>query len=360
MAAEAEDDGEKEYDPSERKLSRARDDGDVVRSEDLQAAASLAGLVLGLLLFGTWAVQSSGQAAAAFLSRPDSIAQLIDKGAVAQIGGLILQMISPYFLLLCGSALAVLLWLLASRSLIFAPSKLEFKLSRLSLVANAGQKFGRAGLVEFLKRFAKMIAVAGLLSLFLHRSMPQVLGSTWFEARPASLLMAQMVQHFLLLFLGVSLVFGLVDYLWQKLEFARRHRMTRKEMTDELKESEGDPYLRADRRRRAQEIATRQMLAEVPKADVVIVNPNHYAVALKWARGKDAAPRCVAKGTDEIAARIRLRAQENGVPIRRDPPTARALFATVEVGREIRREHYAAVAAAIRFADAMRKKARRK
>lgn len=360
MAAEAEDEGEKEFDPSERKLNRAREDGDVVRSEELQAAASLAGLVLGLLLFGAWAVERAGQAGAGFLARPDSIAHLLDQGAGAQIGGLILQMIGPIFLLLCGSALAVLLWLFGSRSLIFAPTKLEFKLSRISFLANAGQRFGRAGLAEFLKRFTKMIAVAGLLSLFLHRSMPQVLQSTWLEARPVSLLMAQMVQQFLLMFLGVSLVFGLIDYLWQKLEFARRHRMTRKEMTDEMKESEGDPHLRADRRRRAQEVATRQMLAEVPEADVVIVNPSHYAVALKWARGKDAAPRCVAKGTDEIAARIRMRAQENGVPIRRDPPAARALFATVEVGREIRREHYAAVAAAIRFADAMRKKAGRK
>ena len=118
--------------------------------------------------------------------------------------------------------------------------------------------------------------------------------------------------------------------------------------------------MKADRRRRAQEIATNRMLVDVPKADVVIVNPTHYAVALIWSRGKGSVPRCVAKGTDEIAARIRERAQAAGVPIRRDPPTARALFATVEVGRDIRPEHYAAVAAAIRFSDAMRKKARRK
>ena len=184
--------------------------------------------------------------------------------------------------------------------------------------------------------------------------------SSAIEPGPLAALMAREVQRFLILFLAVSVAFGLADYLWQKLEFARRHRMTRKELTDEMKESEGDPHFKADRRRRAQEIATNRMLADVPKADVVIVNPTHYAVALAWARGKDAAPRCVAKGVDEIAARIRERAQENGVPVRRDPPTARALFATVEIGREIRPEHYAAVAAAIRFSDAMRKKARRR
>jgi flagellar biosynthetic protein FlhB len=99
------------------------------------------------------------------------------------------------------------------------------------------------------------------------------------------------------------------------------------------------------------------MLADVPDADVVIVNPLHYAVALKWNRGGGGAPVCVAKGVDEIAFRIREVAAEAGVPVRRDPPTARALFAVVEIGEEIRIEHYKAVAAAIRFAEEMRKKA---
>lgn len=352
MAGE-EDEAEKEYAPSERRLARAREEGDVARSEDLQASAGLAGLVLALMLAGGWAVARAGQAGMVFLDRPERLAQ-------AGAATLSLGMIAPFAVLLLLPAAAVLLWLVASRSLVFAPSKLAFKGSRLSILANARQKFGRAGLVDFAKRFAKMLAVAGLLAWFLHREMPAVMLSAAMEPGPLAALMARQLQGFLVLFLAVSLAFGLADFLWQKLEFARRQRMTRKEMTDEMKESEGDPHFKADRRRRAQAIATNRMLADVPKADVVIVNPTHYAVALKWARGKDAAPRCVAKGTDEIAARIRERAQENGVPIRRDPPTARALHATVEIGREIRPEHYAAVAAAIRFADAMRRKARRR
>jgi flagellar biosynthetic protein FlhB len=100
------------------------------------------------------------------------------------------------------------------------------------------------------------------------------------------------------------------------------------------------------------------MLDDVPKADVVIVNPTHYAVALKWRRGDRGAPVCLAKGVDEIAARIRERAAGAGVPLHADPPTARALFATVEIGREITPEHYRAVAAAIRFSEAMRARAR--
>jgi flagellar biosynthetic protein FlhB len=136
--------------------------------------------------------------------------------------------------------------------------------------------------------------------------------------------------------------------------------MTRQEMTEEHKESEGDPHFRAHRRQRGQEIALNRMLQAVPEADVVVVNPTHYAVALKWNRKDRRAPVCVAKGQDEIAARIRERAIEAGVPIHRDPPTARALHAALDVGDEIGREHYQAVAAAIRFAEAMRKKARRR
>jgi len=116
--------------------------------------------------------------------------------------------------------------------------------------------------------------------------------------------------------------------------------------------------MKQSRRERGQEIARNRMMMDVPDADVVIVNPTHYAVALKWDRKTGGAPVCVAKGTDEIALKIREVATMSGVPIRSDPPTARAVHATVEIGDEILHEHYAAVAAAIHFADAMRKKAR--
>jgi flagellar biosynthetic protein FlhB len=135
--------------------------------------------------------------------------------------------------------------------------------------------------------------------------------------------------------------------------------MTRQEMTEEHKESEGDPHFRAHRRQRGQEIAMNRMLRAVPEADVVLVNPTHYAVALKWNRKDGRAPVCIAKGRDEVAARIRERANAAGVPVHRDPPTARALHAALDIGDEIGREHYQAVAAAIRFAEAMRKKAGR-
>jgi flagellar biosynthetic protein FlhB len=163
---------------------------------------------------------------------------------------------------------------------------------------------------------------------------------------------------FLGLVLLIAVVIGGVDLLWQRAQFVHRNRMSHQDLIDEFKQSEGDPHMKAQRRQRGEEIAANRMLLDVPRSDVIVVNPQHYAVALRWDRAAGTAPVCVAKGVDVLAARIRERAAEAGIPIHRDPPTARALFATVDIGQEIRPEHYRAVAAAIRFAEAMRKKAK--
>lgn len=354
------DDDDKQHDPSERKLTQAREKGDVVRSEDLQTAAAYGGLVLGLLIAGGWAVVASADAGMSFLSQADRMSELPEDMILSRVAGLTMEMAGPALIIVCGPLIAVLTYLLASGSLTFSASKLELKLSRISILSNAKQKFDRTGLAEFVKRFAKLLAISVLLALFLISHREEVLISARLEVRSVTLMLSHHVFSFLQLFLVIALGFGAIDYLWQSFEFLRRNRMSRQEMVDEHKENEGDPHVKADRRQRGQEIAMNRMLADVPKSDVIIVNPTHYAVALKWSRGKGSAPRCVAKGTDEIAARIREHAQAAGVPIRSDPPTARAIFATVEIGKEIRAEHYASVAAAIRFADAMRLKARRR
>ncbi len=156
----------------------------------------------------------------------------------------------------------------------------------------------------------------------------------------------------------VTMLIAFIDFAWQRHDHLRRLRMSYQEIRDEAKETEGDPQLKARRRQRAVEVSKRQMMADVPKADVEIVNPVHVAVALKWSRKKGTAPVCVAKGVDEIALKIREIAGENGVPLHRDVACARALYEIVEIGDEIPPEHYRAVAAAIRFAEAMRRKAR--
>ena len=187
----------------------------------------------------------------------------------------------------------------------------------------------------------------------------EILGSIYASDSQVLAEMGRLSRDFLIFVFGISLAVGGIDFLWQSAEHIRKNRMSRKEITDEAKESDGDPHLKQQRRQRGYEIATNQMLSEVPDATVVIVNPTHYAVALRWERGQGKVPICIAKGVDEIAARIRETASENGVPIFRDPPTARQLFASVELGAPIERDQIRAVAAAIRFADLVRSKGRR-
>lgn len=171
-------------------------------------------------------------------------------------------------------------------------------------------------------------------------------------------MLAELGMEFLVIALLISLIIGVVDAIFQHDEHRRKNMMSRKEIMDEHKDSEGDPHMKNKRRQKAQEIAMGQMMAAVPEASVVIVNPTHYAVALQWGGGAGTAPVCVAKGVDEVAATIRRIANENAVPIHSDPPTARALYATIGIGDEVEEEYYAPVAAAIRFAEEMRQRAK--
>ncbi|WP_343080499.1 flagellar type III secretion system protein FlhB [Ostreiculturibacter nitratireducens] len=351
---------EKEHEPSARKLEEARKRGEVVKSADLTTAAVYAGLWLAGLGLGAGAFAAFGNRAMVLLDQAENFGPLLLEGGTGPIGGLIgavLASVAPWFLIPAALVLAVLF---AQRALVFVPEKLAPRSSRISPLANARNRFGREGLFEFAKSAAKLAVISIILGVFLSTRMERILSSVYMEVSVATGLLLRLIGEFLFLMLVVSLCIGAIDYLWQRGQFLRRNRMSRQELLDEMKQSEGDPHVKQQRRQRAYDIATNRMLADVPKADVVIVNPTHYAVALKWNRASGRAPVCVAKGVDEIAARIREAAAAAGVPIHSDPPTARALHAALDVGSEIRPEHYRAVAAAIRFAERMRQLARRR
>ena len=358
MSAGGEDDGEKEHEPSQRKLDEARKRGEVARSADLNVAAGYGGLLLAALGLGGAGVTALGSSGMVLLDQADRLAPLLLSGETGPLAGLLGRVgLAVLPLLLLPGAL-VLASILAQRGLVFAPDKLAPRLSRLSPLATAKQKFGRAGLFEFGKSAVKLVLVSLLLGLFLKARVPEVLATQAMSPGMIGMALADLLTGFLTLLCLTAAAIGAVDFLWQRAELMRRLRMTRQEMLDEFKESEGDPHMKGRRRQRGREIATNRMIADVAGADVVIVNPTHYAVALRWQRGSGRAPVCLAKGVDGVAARIRAAAAEAGVPVRSDPPTARALYASVEIGQEIRPEHYRAVAAAIRFAEAMRRRAR--
>ncbi len=353
-----EDASEKTFDPTPQKLQDARRQGDVVRSADLNVFASYAALMIVAVGLGGWSLLSLGEHLMVFWDQADSFDRQSIRGAAPVYGTIFLWVglsILPWFLI---PAIFVLIAIWVQKSLVFAPEKLTLRLDRIDPFKNAGQKFGRSGLFEFAKSFAKLVIIAIILGVFLQAHIERVIRTQEMDIRPAIVEMLRMIVEFLSLLVVISLVIGAADFLWQRMEFMRRNKMTRKELMDDMKRSEGDPHMKSQRRQRAMEIASQQMMADVRKADVIIVNPTHYAVALKWDRAAKRAPACVAKGVDEVAAQIRKVAMEEGVPIHPDPPTARALHKSLKIGQEISTEHYQAVAAAIRFAERMRRVAK--
>jgi flagellar biosynthetic protein FlhB len=248
--------------------------------------------------------------------------------------------------------------LVASRGVVVAPKKIEPKLSRISPIQNARQKYGIQGLVEFAKATVKLVAISAVLVIALSTEADRV---GRYAAMPPRAIGALIERQFWAIMTGLLLIAGAIaafDFVWQRLDHLRRMRMSHEEVKEENRQTEGDPQMRQERRQRARQIATNRMMHDVPEADVVVTNPTHVAVALKWDRAAGSAPLCIAKGADAIALRIREVAERAGVPVHEDAPTARSIHALVEVGEEIRPEHYRAVAAAILFADRLRERAR--
>ncbi len=356
--ADEEEGSEKPFEATPRKLEEARKKGDVPISQDLLTASVFLAVLVSASVAGLSSMRAAGSHLLALFDRPDRIAEAAFGGGAQFSAVLITGLIAPMSVWFVLPIVFIFAAALAQNALVFAPQRLKPKLNRISPLSTAKQKFGRDGLFNFVKSFAKLMIYCLVLAWVAAFWADRILATPALPFAASLELAVSVTFAFLAAALTVMLAIGGVDFLWQRAQHLRKQRMSLKELRDETKETEGDPYTKQERRQRAYDIATNTMLADVPSADVVIVNPLHYAVALRWERHGRAAPVCVAKGTDEIAARIREKAIIAGVPVHRDPPTARALFATVPIGDEILPEHYRAVAAAIRFADAIRQKVR--
>ncbi|MEM9059761.1 MAG: flagellar type III secretion system protein FlhB [Pseudomonadota bacterium] len=350
---------EKSHEASPAKLERARKKGDLPRSQDVQTAAAYIGFAIVILLAGGWGGTYLGETLMAFLAHPADLAALFTQGGAVDAGLAVSGRIGlSVFALFVVPALLILTLLITQRAVVLAPQKLTPKFSRINPVANAKQKYGPNGLFEFAKSFVKLVAISVILGIAITGEIDRLPAYVHITERALPLLLLEQFWNVMIGVLIFALAVGAIDFLWQRHSHLRKMRMTHQEVKDESKQSEGDPQMRASRRDRGREIANNRMLHDVQTADVVIVNPTHYAVALKWSRVEKSVPICVAKGADELARRIRVRAEQDNVPIHSDPPTARSLHALVDVGKQIQPEHYKAVAAAIVFADQLRAKKR--
>lgn len=359
MGGGQDDSAEKYHDPTPHKIEQARKKGDIAKSADISVAAAYLGLLVAILAVGSDAIIAFSETLVVFLAAPDRLVpQILGSGGIGISAGMFITATSAILPLFLIPLIAVLLSIIGQRAFVVAPDKLIPKLSRISPISGAKNKFGVSGMVEFAKTFVKMLAVGLVVGIYLNSHFDEIIGLG--RSSPVTLtgeLFAVLVD-LLMMITMLAIGIGVIDMLWQKYNHLQKLRMSFQELRDENKESEGDPHTKSQRRQRGRDIATNRMLLDVPKADVIVVNPTHYAVALQWARTSGSAPKCIAKGEDEIAARIRETAQIAGVPIHSDPPTTRSIYATVKIGEEIAPEHYKPIAAALRFAEEMRKKAK--
>jgi flagellar biosynthetic protein FlhB len=351
------DAAEKSHQPTPRKLQQQRAKGEMPRSVDLHVAAAYGGMVAALFAVQAGALSTVLDTLTAFFDKPADLAQLAFNGENQGVSQGILSAVARTMLVLVGlPAALVAVSLAAQQAVVIAPEKLQIRLSRISILANAKQKFGTDGLFEFAKSAVKLLTIGTILAVFIITHAPDIAVAALIAPRASMAFMVQLMAQFVIWAGLVALAIGLVDFFWQRHSFLRRNMMSFQELKEENKETEGDPHVKQARRTMAEKLASQKGLQDVPSADVVIVNPTHVAVALKWSRAHHSAPVCVAKGVDEMALTIRRIAKENNVPLHHDVATARALFSSTEIGQEVPVAQYAAVAAAIRFSDELRKK----
>jgi flagellar biosynthetic protein FlhB len=354
-----EDQSSKTFPPSPQKLLEARKKGELARIPELLTWSVYSGFLIALLWVGQSSLQYAGSAFVVLIDQADQLSDLFLSGNATSIHfGLIISIGQAFLPIFVVPMIAVLGLLLVTQSIVFAPNKIEPKISKVSVIANAKEKFGRNGIFQFFISFSKLVLYSCVLGVFLVFRLNDMIASLASEPTFVVLILVEVCLDFLIVVVLISFVIGVIDALWQYSEHIRKNKMSRKEVLDETKKMEGDPYLKQERLQRARSNANNPISAAVPTADVIIVNPSHYAVALKWERIAGKAPICVAKGVDSVALKIRELAYENAIPVHSDPPVARALHATTEVEQEIAVEFFEAVAVAIRFSDKMRSRAR--
>jgi flagellar biosynthetic protein FlhB len=344
----AEEEEERTEQPTPKRLEEARKKGQVARSTELSAAAVILTVGAGLhFLGGYMGSRFNGLMASSLsLTREQSVDESLMFSSVTTQAAHALVACAPILGLTLLAALAAPM-LLGGWNLSLEALAPDF--TRLNPTSGFGRMFSTRSAVDLAKAFAKFVLLA-LVAIFLLRQKAGELMNLGMEPTRVGIAHAMSLTGYAFLMLAGTLgLIAAADVPWQLFQHNKQLRMTRQEVREEMKESEGSPEIKGRIRSMQREIARRRMMHEVPKADVVVVNPTHFAVALKYDEKRMRAPVVVAKGADVIAARIREIATDNLVPIFEGPPLARALFKSVEIGGEIPASLYVAVAQVLTY-----------
>ena len=357
--AEGPDPDSKTEDATPRKLEEARKKGDVAKSPDVGAAMSLMGATAVVVFGGSYFATQMAESLLPFIAAPHAMLGGLRAGAGVEIGTRALWAAVPF---LGAVMLATILGGVGGNvgqigGLIFSAEKLKPKWEKLSPMAGFKRIFGPDGLMQFAQTLAKLIAVGIICWMVMKPHLREF--ENMAAMSPATIL--PLARDLMIALMSSALVFlGLTagaDFIWQKMRFAKRMRMSKEEVKEDYKQTEGDPHVKAKLKQIRMQKSRQRMMANVPRATVIVTNPTHYSVALRYEPDKgDGAPVCVAKGVDALALRIREVAKEHKVPIVENIPLARALYAAVDIDETIPREHFDAAAKVIGFVMKARKR----
>lgn len=338
-----ESDLEKTEPASPRRLEKAREEGQVVRSRELATFVMLMTGVAGLWTLGSVLGRTLDTVMRQSL-RFESATAFDTSRMLSRFASVVWESLLAFLPLLLLFGVAALAAPLLTGGWTFSTKVLAPDFGRMSPLSGLGRMFSVHSLAELFKAIAKSLLVGGVGAWVVWHRLPDSIALMNAPVQEALLHMLDMVLRCCLAVVLSLLVVAAIDVPWQFWEYFKKLRMSKEEVKQEFKESEGDPQIKSRIRQQQRAMARRRMMAEVPKADVVVTNPTHFAVALRYEEGRMGAPRVVAKGTEEVAARIRALAAEHRIPLMSAPPLARALHRHVELNQEIPAGLYAAVA----------------
>lgn len=351
------DESQKTEEPTQKKLDDARKKGDVVKSQEVAGLLVLTAGAMLLAGLGGPTSSSIAQGLEGFLSNAHAISAetLGARPFWSQLAlGVGFALALPLLVLLIASIAGHM----AQTGPLVAGERVKPELSKISPASGWKRLFGMSAVANFLKGLAKLAIVGTACVAVLWPRRDDLVRMVGVDASAILPIARDASIALLIAALAAYALLAAADYVGQRQSFMKRQRMTKQEVRDEHRQSEGDPHVRARLRQIRQERASKRMLAAVPKATVVIANPTHYAIALRYVQGETPAPICLAKGVDAVALKIREAAEEHKVPVIEDPPLARALFPLVEIDREIPPEHYQAVAKIIGYVFTLARRSR--
>lgn len=349
--AENTDPESKTEDATPKKLEDARKKGDVAKSPDVGQVLALAGAAAVIFGAGGYFTTQMAESLLPYITSSHEMVGALEGGAGGQIAVNALWVAAPFmFAVMLATIIGGAGGNIAQSGLVFTTEKLKPKWSTISPMGGFKRIYGPDGLMQFVKTLLKLIAVIVVCWYVLKphtRELENMVTLSPVSLLPIARDMAFKLVMAAILFLGATA--GL-DFLWQKMRFAKRMRMSKEELKEEYKQSEGDPHVKGKLKQIRMQRSRQRMMANVPNATVIVTNPTHYSVALRYEPDEgDGAPICVAKGIDAVALRIREVAREHNVPIVENIPLARALYAQVDIDEVIPKEHFEAAAKIIGF-----------